>query len=236
MRKLTDIVRRPSIRNPFKRDQLEVVDYEIHAPGHAALAVISAIYSELDFPRSIKPSNLVHVSGATSERVIFTGIWRSERDAREAFEEIKGAVASLTDTFGPEASVERISRRASRVEIGDLVSDYEAALAQFNPDCVAFTVDIPVDGKAIYDNYCEEMRFPEIMPEGLMLHLAYEVGPTMRTISVWRTLEDSQNFMRERIVPAGPGVVRDHGVFPEVRPVEFKPTLLAFNRPERNIT
>ncbi|MGB1582476.1 MAG: hypothetical protein ACPHCI_01670 [Solirubrobacterales bacterium] len=235
MRKLTDIIRRPSIPNLFKRDQLEVVDYEIHAPGHAALAVISAIYRELDFPRSIKPSNLAHVSGATSERVIFTGIWRSEREAREAFQEIEGVVATLKDTFGPEASIERISRKASRVEIGDLVSDYEAAFAQINPDCVAFTVDIPIDGKAIYDNYCEAMRFPEIMPEGLMLHLAYEDGSTMRTVSVWRTLEDSQNFMRERIVPAGPSVVREHGVFPEVRPIEFKPTLVAFNRPERNI-
>lgn len=235
MRKLTDIVRRPSIRNPFKSDQLEVVDYEIDAPGHAALAVISAIYRELDFPRSVKPTNLAHISGATSERVIFTGVWRNEREANEAYEEIKDVIASLTDEFGPDASVERISSKATRVTIGDLVSDYEAALAQFNPECVAFTVDIPTDGREIYDLYCAEMRFPEIVPKGLMLHLAYEVGPSMRTVSVWRTLEDSQDFMRERIVPAGPGVVRDHGIFPEVRPVEFKPTLLAFNRPERAI-
>lgn len=235
MRKLTDIVRRPSIRKAFRDDPLQVIDYEIHAPGHAALEVISAIYREMDFPRSVKPSNLVHISGATSERVIFTGVWHSEREAREAYAEIEDVIASLRNEFGPETSVDRVSRRASRVTIGDLVSDYQAALAQFNPACVAFTVDIPTDGKEIYNLYCEEMRFPEIMPKGLILHLAYEVGPSMRTVSVWRTLEDSQDFMRERIVPAGPGVVRDHGIFPEVRPVEFKPTLLAFNRPERAI-
>lgn len=229
MRKLSDIVRRPSIPGLSKGESLIVVEYTVDAPGHSAIELISRLYREIGFPATILPTNVVHISGATEERAIFVSIWRSERDADDAFAEAESAVARLSAEIGPEAKLHRSSFKAHRVTVGPEVDEYAARVAEINPDCVAFTIDLPVDGRTIYDHYCDEMGFPETIPEGLLLHVAYEVGEELRSISVWQSIEHSRDFMRDRIIPAGPAVVRDFGVFPEVRPVEFKPTLLAFN-------
>lgn len=229
MRKLSDIVRHPSIPGLSKHDSLVVVEYAVDAPGRNAIDLIARLYQELGFPGSIVPTNLAHISGATEERVIFVSIWQSERDAERAFAEAESAVARLADEIGPDAALHRSSYKAHRVTIGPAAEEHDGRRAQINPDCVAFTIDLPDDSRAIYDDYCDQMGFPTEIPEGLLLHVAYEVGKELKTISVWQTIEHSQAFMRDRIIPAGPEVVRDHGVFPEIRPVEFKPTLLAFN-------
>lgn len=229
MRKISDIVRHPSIPGLSKHDSLVVVEYTVDAPGRNAIDLIARLYREIGFPGSIVPTNLAHISGATEERLVFVSIWQNERDADEAFAEAESAVEKLASEIGPDVALHRSTYKAHRVTVGPDSDEYEARIAQVNPDCVAFTIDLPSDGRPIYDHYCEQMDFPAVMPEGLLLHVAYEVGKELKTISVWQTIEDSQAFMRDRIIPAGPGVVRDRGVFPEVRPLEFKPTLLAFN-------
>lgn len=233
MRKLSDIVRRPSIPGLSKGESLVVVEYVVEAPGHSAIDLIARLYREIGFPRSIVPTNVAHISGATDERVIYLSVWRNHRDAEDAFAEAESAVERLKSEIGPEAALHRSSFKAHRVTIGPGADEYNAQLAEINPDCVAFTIDLPCDGRSIYDHYCEEMGFPESVPDGLLLHVAYEVGKELRTISVWQSIEHSRAFMRDRIIPSGPAVVRDYGVFPEVRPVEFKPTLLAFNLGDR---
>lgn len=229
MRKLSDIVRSASIPGFSKHDAMVVVEYTIHAQGHNAIDVISSIYRAIEYPRSISPANVAHISGATDERIVFVSVWRSEQDAASAFAEAEQAIQHLTNKFGPDARVDRASHKAHRVTISDDIADYDARIAEINPDCVAFTIDFPAGGSSGYDKYCAEMDFPERAAGGLLLHVAYAAGEEFRTISVWRTIEDSQAFMRDRIIPAGPAVVRNDGIFPEVRPVEFKPTLLAFN-------
>lgn len=229
MRKLSDIVRRPSILGLSKDDSLVIVEYTVETSGRNSIDLIARLYREIGYPGSIVPTNLAHISGATEERLVFVSVWRNERDADAAFALVKEAVDKLAEEIDSEITIHRASFKAQRVIVGPQIEDYDARVATVNPDCVAFTIDIPVDGRQIYDHYCAAMRFPEEVPDGLLLHLAYEVNDELRTISVWQSIEHSRDFMRDRIIPAGPEVVRDHGVFPEVRPVEFKPTLLAFN-------
>lgn len=229
MRKLSDIVRHPSIPGLSRHDSLVVVEYSVDAPGHNAIDLVARLYREIGFPGSIVPTNVAHISGATEERVIFVSIWQSERDAEIAYADAEPMVEKLASEVGPGVALHRSSYKAHRVTVGPESVEHEARLAEVNPDCVAFTIDIPDDGRQVYDHYCEQMDFPVVLPDGLLLHVAYEVGKELKSISVWQTIEHSQAFMRDRIIPAAPGVVREQGVFPEIRPVEFKPTLLAFN-------
>lgn len=229
MRKLSDIVRRSTNSTFDPSEKFLVVDVELNAPEIGALEVISRLYREIDYPRSMKPGNLAHVSGANDERVIFTSLWSCSEQAKRSNEEMKQSIQRLATELGEDVQVVSRSTPAVRIDVADAVSEFEASRAELNPDCVAFTIDLPQPGRKIYDLYCDQMRYPELPAEGLLFHLAYESDEVFRTVSVWRTIEDSAAFMRDRIVPSGPTVVREHGVFPEVRPVEFKPTLLAFN-------
>lgn len=229
MRKLSDIVRRSTDATFDPSQKFLVVDFEISAPDHNALDVISRLYREIDYPRSMKSGNKAHISGANDERVIFTSLWSCSDQAKEANEEVKASIQQLSTELGEDVELVCQSNPAVRVDVSDSISEFDASRAELNPDCVAFTIDIPQPGRKIYDLYCDQMRYPELPADGLLFHLAYEFDDVFRTISVWRSIEHSAAFMRDRIVPAGPTVVREHGVFPEVRPVEFKPTLLAFN-------
>lgn len=229
MRKLSDIVRRSPSATFDPPQRFLVVDFEITAPDHGALEIISRLYREIDYPRSMQPGNKAHISGANDERVIFTSLWSCDEQAKKSNEEVTESIKNLSSGFGDDVSVVCRSNPAVRVDVADSVSEFDAARAELNPDCVAFTIDIPQPGREIYELFCDQMRYPELPADGLLFHLAYEFDDAFRTITVWRSIEHSTQFMRDRIVPAGPMVVREHGVFPEVRPVEFKPTLLAFN-------
>lgn len=229
MRKLSDIVRRSNGATFDPSNKFLVVDVEITAPEIGALEVISRLYREIDYPKSMQPENKAHISGANDERVIFTSLWSCSDQAKRSSEAVKQSIEQLAADLGEDVQVVCRSNPAARVDVAESVIEFEASRAELNPDCVAFTIDIPQPGRNIYDLYCDQMRYPELPADGLLFHLAYESDDVFRTVTVWRSIEDSAAFMRDRIVPAGPTVVREHGVFPEVRPVEFKPTLLAFN-------
>lgn len=228
MRKLTDLLR----RTQFEDEDLDaptLIDYRISAPGEEKIELIKKFYREIDYPRSMRPGNLAHFSGISEESLVFLSVWDSEENASAAYGDLQASIDGVLDSVSGEATVTRESFPTHRVVIGEGVEEFTPAAAPIAPDCVAFEIDLRLEDRGHYDLLCEQMNFPAELPPGLLLHVAGQADFGWHTYSVWRTIEDSKNFLSDRIIPASVEVVRQFGVFPEIRPVEIQTTLFALN-------
>ena len=226
MRKLTEILGVSHVNPDGSTPTL--IEYRIDAPGHDPVELIKRFYRLADYPSSMQPGNLMHLSGANEEGIVLLSVWNNERDAAAAYEELAEPIEAIIEDLG-EGSVARVSHSAHRYVLGPGSGIFAADLAELDPDCVAYQIDVPIHGQAMYDLFCEKLEFPAFIPEGLLAHVAGETEAGWRTYTVWSTVEDSQRYFSDRIIPSGVEVVREVGVFPEIRPLEIKPTLFVVN-------
>jgi hypothetical protein len=229
MRKLTDLLRRTQFDEDSLADPGTLIDYRIHAPGQDKIDLIKKFYGEIDYPRSMRPGNFAHLSGVSEESMVFLSIWDSEENAAAAFTELQKPIDEVLGAVEGEATVQRESFKTYRFVVGDGVTDFNPSVAPIGPECVAYQIDLAMDDRGHYDLLCRQMNFPEEIPKGLLMHIACQTDFGWQTYSVWRTLEDSTAFLSEKIIPASVEVVRQFGVFPEIRPVEIETTLFALN-------
>jgi hypothetical protein len=234
MRKISDLFTRAESAQSIEREDLEggvaaMIDYRTTGDGVDQMALIARFYDLIGFPRSMRPGNLAHVSGVAGDQIIFTSVWDSESNAATAYAAMGPAIEQVLKDFGPNARVERHSSGVYRFSIGENADEFSHRAATTHPNCVGFLLDVPVHGQMAYDLVCNKMRFPEEFPDGLLMHVAGQTDRGWRTCSIWREIEQSRAFLEQRLMPAAVDVVRDTGMFPEIRPLEFKPFMFALN-------
>ncbi|MGH2906540.1 MAG: hypothetical protein ACRDKI_07190 [Solirubrobacterales bacterium] len=234
MRKISDLFARSEAAAAIKREDLEggvasLIDYRIIGEGVDQMAVIADFYNRIDFPRSMRDGNLAHVAGTAGDQIIFSSVWDTEANAITAYQEMGPDIERTLKEVAPQARVERSSTGVYRFSIGDDADEFNNSIAVRNPECVGYLIDIPVHGKMAYDLVCNNMGFPAEWPEGLLMHVAGPSALGWRTFSMWRTVDDSLDFLEQRLMPGAVGVVREQGLFPEIRPLEVKPFLFALN-------
>jgi hypothetical protein len=235
MRKISDLFSRGEAADEIEREDLEggvaaMIDYRIKGEGIDQMELIEAFYKLIDFPRSMRDGNLAHISGIAGDEIIFTSIWDNEVNASESYAELGPAIAEVIDRYGtPGTVVDRRSSGVHRFSIGESVGQFSHERAESNPQCVGYVIDIPLHGKMAYDLICQKMEFPQEWPEGLLMHVAGQTDNGWRTCSVWADREPSLVFLEQRLMPAAVDMVRERGLFPEIRPLEVKPFLFALN-------
>lgn len=205
-----------------------LIEYRVEAPGHDALELIKRFYASIDYPRSMRDGNLMHLCGSNEEEIVFLSVWDNEENAAAAYDELAEPIGALVSEVEG-GGVVRSSHRVHRFVVSEAASSYDASVAELDPSCVGYQIDMPIHGSSMYDLFCEKLAFPEEIPDGLLAHVAGETDFGWRTYTVWRTTLDSQRYFSERIIPASVDVVREEAIFPEIRPLEIAPTLFAVN-------
>lgn len=233
MKRFPDIAHRQSAAEQFSSNDLEILDYEISASPAKLRKILRRLCVLTSDPGVVDPKRVVHFSGISEGRAIYTEVWKrgSSTDLTAQARTILDFTEVLPQELRPDAEITCRRQRVHRLVLGDAPGEFASAFAQPNPDCVAFALNIPEPGPKTYDDFCEAMRFPELIPRGMLMHLASEISDELRTVTAWRAIEDSREFMRERIIAVAPEFVRSHQIVPEVRPIEIQPTLLAINNP-----
>jgi hypothetical protein len=229
MKKLSELLGRPAENGVRPVDAATMVDYRIRGEGFDRLETIDRFYKEIDFPRSMRNGNLGHLSGVSDDEIVFMSIWDTEKNAMAAFDDMRGSIEKVLREAGPTATVDRVSSGVFRFSIGEDVAEFSHERAQLNPNCVGYVIDIPTQGHLSYELTCEKMNFPQDWPPGLLMHVAGETDRGWRTYSLWREIGQSRDFLAQRLIPAAVDVVREHQVFPVIRPIEVKLHLFALN-------
>lgn len=204
-----------------------LVTYRVDLAGHDPVKLSGRLYEIIDYPHALREL-AGHVSGVSEDGVEFVSVWADEEAADATFKRAIKELAVLWDEF-PGLQVERETYPVYRFVVTEGAEEYDADRAQPNPACVAYRLDVPIHGRDVYDSACQHMGFPDEIPEGLLMHVAAETADGWTTYTVWHSVQDARNYMRDKIMPAGLQIVRDQQIFPEIRPVEIVPTLFASN-------
>jgi hypothetical protein len=229
MRKISDLLGRRSADEPNAAAPAAMVEYRIRGEGFDKLETIHRIYDRIDFPRTMRPGSLCHVSGISDDELVFLSVWDSERNAMAAYDDMSALIDEVIGEASPTASVERSSSLAARFVIGDDLEEFSNTRASFDPHCIGYISDFPIESGVPYELTCEKMNFPAEFPPGMLMHVAGETEDGWRTFTVWREIVQSGAFFRDRLMPAAVEVVREHGVFPVIRPIEIKPHMFVLN-------
>lgn len=201
--------------------------YHVDIAGHDPLKLAERLYELIDYPRAL--SDLAgHVSGVSEDGVEFVSVWSDAGSAATTYENALEKLKVLFEEF-PGFRVQRETYPVHRFVVTEGAEQYDADRAQPHPPCVAYRLDVPIHGRGVYESACELMKFPEEIPDGLLMHVAAETADGWTTYTVWHTVKEARDYMRDRIMPAGLQIVREQQIFPEIRPVEIVPTLFASN-------
>lgn len=208
-------------------DRTTLIDYRLSGVD---IDQIDRYFEQVGFPRRMPAGNFAHLAGQLDDELVLIGLWSSERAARQTFATVRPRIDAIMAEAGPRASIDRQSHPAYRFLLGEEIGDFREGRAQADPNCVGYVIDLPTTDSHAYHLICDHMDFPRDYPEGLLLHVAGHVGDVWRVISVWRHASQSREFFEKRLMPAAVEVVREHGVFPEIRPRELRVHLFAVNK------
>jgi hypothetical protein len=222
---ITSFMRRASDVEPL--DVPTLVTYRVDIADNDPLKLASRLYEIIDYPRALREL-AGHVSGVSEDGVEFISVWADEQAADNTFKYAMAELAVLWEEF-PGLQFERETYPVHRFVVTEGAEEYDADRALPNPSCAAYRLDVPIHGRNVYDRACELMNFPDDLPDGLLMHVAAETADGWTTYTVWHSVEDAREYMRDQIMPAGLQIVRDQQIFPEIRPVEIVPTLFASN-------
>lgn len=202
-----------------------LVDYRIS--GNVGLEQLDEFYERIGYRGRMDDGLLVHIGGTLGDEVVYISIWSNEQLGVKSWQEKRHHIEDILASTDPNAVVVRRSNPVHRLILGDDLDEFRAAPAVGNPECVGYVIDLPEMDTKAYELIVNAMDFPEQFPPGLLLHSVGQVDDMLRVTSIWRTASQSRRFFENRVMPALVAVVRDHGVFPEVRPVELCVHLLA---------
>ncbi len=74
----------------------------------------------------------------------------------------------------------------------------------------AFTQQVPIN-EAVYARIIERLGARNDLPQGLILHVAYNDGGVLRYLDVWESEADFERFSEERLHPVVHGVFAEAG-------------------------
>lgn len=203
-----------------------LVDYRL---GGVGIEHLDDFYTRVGYRSRLDPGLLVHLGGAMDDEIVYISVWSSEQEARKSWEQRREDIEGVLGLAGPAASAARRSHSLHRLIVGDDIEEFREGLAIVDPDCVGFVIDLPGTDPKTYDLICRQMSFPEHFPSGLLLHAAGPIDGHLRVTSIWRRGGQSRRFLEDRLMPAAVEVVREHGLFPEIRPRELRVHLLTIN-------
>lgn len=217
--------RRSGGHEPSHAPDAVLVDYRI--TGNVGLEQLDEFYERIGYRGRMDDGLLLHIGGTLGDEVVYISIWGNEQLGVKSWQEKRHHIEDILAATDPNAVVVRRSNPVHSLIVGDDLGEFRAAVPVGDPECVGFVIDLPeIDVKA-YELLIKAMDFPEQFPPGLLLHTAGQVDDVLRVTSIWRTVGQSRRFFENRVMPALVTVVREHGVFPEVRPVELHVHLLA---------
>lgn len=219
--------RQPHAREPRIARDAVLVDYRLEA---VSIEHLDEFYSRVGYPERIEPGLIAHIGGVIDEEeTVYLSVWRRKDEAFESWQAKRSDIEAVLADAPREAQVTRRASDVHRLYVGDGLAEFREGIAGGEPDCIGFVIDLPDVEVDAYDLICERMNFPEDWPDGLVLHVAGRVGDFLRVLSVWRRADQSRRFFENRLIPASVEVVRNHGLFPEIRPRELRIHLIALN-------
>ncbi|MBI5311504.1 MAG: hypothetical protein HZB14_10855 [Actinobacteria bacterium] len=221
--------RKRDSREPPAAENAVLADYRLESVN---IEHLDDFYNRVGYRERLDPGLLTHIGGAIEDgadgEIVYMSIWHSEGEALESWR-AKLSEVEIVLSDSPDAKVIRRSSKIHRLYLGDDVDEFREGRSDVDPDCVGYVIDLPQVDVDAYDLICEHMGFPGDWPTGLLMHFAGRVDDFMRVVSIWRRAGQSRHFLEDRLMPAAVQVVRDHGLFPEIRPRELRIHLMALN-------
>jgi hypothetical protein len=202
-----------------------LVDYLID--GTIGLAQIDEIYDRFGYGERLDEGLLVHIGGTIDNAVAYMNIWQNDTLATEFWQQKRQVIDDVLKTADPSPAVNRRKHRVHRLIVGDGLDEFRAGPSERDPECVGYVIDLPNADVKLYERVIEQMDFPGKFPAGLLIHAVGQVEKVLRITSIWRHSGQSRRFLEDRLMPALVAVVRERGVFPEIRPVELRVHYLA---------
>lgn len=219
--------RRRDPREPEVAREAILVDYRLES---VSVEHLDQFYRRVGYRERLDDGLLAHVGGVIDgEELVYLSVWRSESEAIASWQAKRSDIEAVLGDAPPDAQVTRRASEVHRLYLGDDLLEFREGLADGDPDCVGFVIDLPDMDDDSYDLICDRMRFPEEWPEGLLVHVAGQVDDFFRVLSIWRRADQSRRFFEDRLIPAAVDVARNHGLFPEIRPRELRVHLFALN-------
>lgn len=209
-----------------------IVDYRIGGPvGDARASIglphIDDFYDRAGYLSKLSDGLLLHIGGSLGDSLVYINAWESESAARESWRQKRDVIEDVLRDAGPDTTVQRRGSKLHKLVLGDDLEEFRDGNAILDPECVGYVIDLPEADTKTYDLIIEQMDFPRDFPRGLLVHAAGQVDDVLRVVTVWRRSSQSLRFLENRLMPATVEVVREHGVFPEIRPLEMKVHYLA---------
>lgn len=202
-----------------------LVDYRID--GSIGLAQIDEIYDRIGYRDRLDEGLLVHLSGTIDEAISYMSVWQNDALSVASWEQKGTIIEDVLKSVDPAPAVERRSHRLHRLIVGNDLSAFRTGSTAGDPECVCYVIDLPNADAKLYERVISQMDFPGKFPAGLLIHAVGQVEDVLRITSIWRHSGQSRRFLEDRMMPALVAVVRERGVFPEIRPVELKVHFLA---------
>ncbi|MBI4897632.1 MAG: hypothetical protein HY827_04620 [Actinobacteria bacterium] len=202
-----------------------LADYRIE--GDVGLPQIDEIYERLGYRKRLDDGLLVHVGGTIDDAIAYMSVWQNDSLSAASWRQKRQVIDEVLKRADPDPVVDRRSHSVHRLIVGADLSEFRAGLAVSDPECVGYVIDLPNADVKLYERVIARMDFPGQFPAGLLIHAVGQVEDVLRITSIWRHAGQSRRFLEDRLMPALVSVVRERGVFPEIRPVELKVHYLA---------
>ncbi len=202
-----------------------LVDYLID--GKLGLAQIDEIYDRLGYRDRLDEGLLVHLSGTINDAISYMSVWQNDARSVASWKRKEAVIEDVLKSVDPSPALERRSHRIHRLIVGDDLNAYRVGSVAGDRECVCFVIDLPNADAKLYERVIAQMDFPGKFPAGLLIHAVGQVEDVLRITSIWKHSGQSRRFLEDRLMPALVAVVRERGVFPEIRPVELRIHYLA---------
>lgn len=214
-------------REPQDARNALLVDYRLES---VSVEHLDQFYRRVGYRERLDPGLLAHVGGVIDqEELVYLSVWRTEDEAMASWQAKRSDIEAVLADAPPDAQVTRRASGVHRLYLGDDLLEFREGLADGDPDCIGFVIDLPEVDDDSYDLMCRRMDFPGQWPDGLLMHVAGRVDDFFRVLSIWRRADQSRRFFEDRLIPASVDVAREHGLFPEIRPRELRVHLMALN-------